>query len=451
MYRNHLASLNRWFKQRPHKPLVLRGARQVGKSTLIRLFAEEQQLELAELNFERNSEYEDLFISNDPIQIVAAIRLMLNKEINPGASILFLDEIQAAPKVLAGLRYFYEEMPDLHIVAAGSLLDFELASPSFSMPVGRISYLHLYPMSFTEFLRAIGESSLAEYLDGWQCGDEIPTPLHQKLMRLLRQNMAVGGMPEVVKAYAEGPDYRHCEQIKQDLLATFSDDFSKYGRFQDQDLIRLCYRKAPLFIGRKVKYSELNKDVPALRVARALEQLSMARVIHKVIRTAGNGLPLSAEENSKFYKLLFLDVGLVSTMLNVSWQVLQEDLMLINQGALAEQWVGQELLASFDGHQLPHLHYWAREARSSSAELDYVIAGRKAVPVEVKAGKSGSLKSLHLYMKEKPSDLAVRLNADVPSLMPIKHQVAKGDDKDYQLLSLPLYMAGQIRRLIEAA
>jgi len=200
-----------------------------------------------------------------------------------------------------------------------------------------------------------------------------------------------------------------------------------------------------------VKYSELNKDMPALRVARALEQLSMARVIHKVIRSAANGLPLSAEENSKFYKSLFLDVGLVSTMLNVSWQVLQEDLMLINQGALAEQWVGQELLASLDEYLLPHLHYWAREARSSSAELDYVIAGRQVVPVEVKAGKSGSLKSLHLYMKEKPSDFAVRLNADVPSLMSIKHQIAEGDNKDYQLLSLPLYMAGQVRRLIATA
>ncbi len=312
---------------------------------MIRLFAEEQQLELAELNFERNPEYADLFTSNDPIQIVAAIRLMLNKEITPSSSILFLDEIQAAPKVLAGLRYFYEEMPDLHIVAAGSLLDFELASPSFSMPVGRISYLHLYPMSFTEFLRAIGESSLAEYLNAWQLGDGLPVPEHQKLMGLLRQNMAVGGMPEVVNSYAEGPDYRQCEQIKQDLLATFSDDFSKYGRFQDQDIIRLSYRKAPAFIGRKVKYSALNKDMPALRVARALEQLSMARVIHKVLRTTANGLPLSAEESSKFYKLLFLDVGLVSTMLNVSWQVLQEDLMLINQGMLAKQWVGQEKLA----------------------------------------------------------------------------------------------------------
>lgn len=450
MQRNHLTSLEHWFKNPSHKPLILRGARQVGKSTLVRLFAEEQKLELVELNFERNPEHADLFRSNNPEQIVAIMRLMFNKELKAGSSLLFLDEIQAAPKVLAALRYFHEEMSDLHIIAAGSLLDFELASPSFSMPVGRIGYLHLFPMSFTEFLRAMGEQALASYLDSWQPGDNLPIPLHDKLMGLLRQNMAIGGMPEVVKAYAKEPDYRQCEQIKQDLLATFADDFSKYARFQDQELIRLCFRKAPSFVGRKVKYSEFNKAVATPRVARALEQLHMARVIHKVIRTAANGLPLSAEENRKFYKLLFLDVGLVSTMFNVSWQVLQEDLMLINQGALAEQWVGQELLASLDAYQSPHLHYWAREARSSSAELDYMIEARRPVPVEVKAGKSGSLKSLHLYMKEKSSDIAVRLNADIPSLMTIE-AAAMGSNKNktYQLLSLPLYMAGQVRRIIK--
>jgi len=164
MYRHHLTTMQQWFEQKTHKPLVLRGARQVGKSTLIRLFAEQQQLELVELNFERNAEYAELFASHNPKQTIANIRLMLNSEIKPGKSILFLDEIQAAPQILSSLRYFYEEMPELHVAAAGSLLDFEMASPSFSMPVGRMSYLHLHPMNFTEFLHASGEQRLAEYL-----------------------------------------------------------------------------------------------------------------------------------------------------------------------------------------------------------------------------------------------------------------------------------------------
>ncbi|MDQ6970517.1 MAG: AAA family ATPase [Mariprofundus sp.] len=444
MYRNHLKTMGDWFEQPSHKPLVLRGARQVGKSTLVGLFAEQQKIELVELNFERNPEYAELFSTKDPKGIVANIRLMLNKNLLPEQSILFLDEIQAVPKVLACLRYFYEEMPLLHVVAAGSLLDFELAEPEFSMPVGRISYMHMYPMSFTEFLCAVGEKALAEYVEQWQVGDEIIVPVHDKLMGLLRQNMAVGGMPEAVKDFSQSSDYRRCEVIKQDLMATFQDDFAKYARHQDQDLIRLCFRKAPAFIGRKVKYSEISRDANSQRVGKALEQLNMARVVHKVMRTSANGLPLAAEENVKFFKLLFLDVGLISTMMNVSWQVLQQDLMLINQGVLAEQWVGQELLNSLDAHQPPHLHYWARESRSSSAEVDYVIAGDKAIPVEVKAGKTGSLKSLHLFVKEKSSALAIRLNADQPSLMQIDQQEGIG----CSLLSLPLYMAGQVRRLV---
>ena len=450
MYRHHFATLQLWFMQKSHKPLILRGARQVGKSTLIRLFAAQQQLELVELNFERNSEYAELFTSHDPKQIIAGIRLMLNCEIKPGKAILFLDEVQAAPQVLGRLRYFYEEMPALHVAAAGSLLDFELASPSFSMPVGRMSYLHLQPMNFIEFLHACGEQALAEYIEAWQIGDDIPPPLHQKLMRLLRQNMAVGGMPEAIKTFCDTSDYRQCEIVKQDLLATFGDDFAKYARHQDQALIRVCFRKAPSFIGRKVKYSEISKETATPRVANALEKLDMARVIHKVIRTSANGIPLAAEENRKFFKLLFLDIGLVSTMFNVSWQVLQEDIMLVHEGAMAEQWVGQELLNSLDSHQSPCLHYWARESRSSSAEVDYMIEGVKAVPVEVKAGKSGTLKSLHLFLKEKSSDVAIRLNADLPSLMAGEHILADGKKKQYRLLSLPLYMAGQARRLVAA-
>ncbi|MDQ6979536.1 MAG: AAA family ATPase [Mariprofundaceae bacterium] len=450
MYRHHIHSLTHWYHQRIHKPLILRGARQVGKSTLVRLFAEQQELELVELNFERNPEYAELFSNYDVSQMVSNMRLILNRIIEPGKSLLFLDEIQAAPSLLAVLRYFYEDMPALHVIAAGSLLDFELTSPSFSMPVGRISYLHLYPMDFSEFLHAMGESSLAEFIGNWFPGTALPLPLHEKLMGLMRQNIAVGGMPEAVRVFADSKDYRQVEQLKQDLLATFSDDFSKYAPHQDQALIRQVFRKAPTLIGRKVKYSEIDGSLPSPRVAKALEQLSLARVIQKVVRSAANGLPLAAEENPKFFKLLFLDIGLVSTMMQVSSRALQEDLLMINQGALAEQWVGQALLSSLDAHIPPHLHYWAREARSSSAELDYVIAGGFPVPIEVKAGKGGTLKSLHQFIREKGSPFAVRLNADLPSILQQSHATADGSHCDFHLLSLPLYMAGEVRRIIDS-
>jgi predicted AAA+ superfamily ATPase len=450
MYRDQLIWLKQWAERKTHKPLVIRGARQVGKSTLVSLFAESQGLDLVLLNFERNPEYTDIFAQPDPVKIIKTLSLLLGREVEPGKSLLFLDEVQVKPEILGTLRYFYEELSSLHVIAAGSLLDFEMVSPAFSMPVGRISYLHMGPMNFTEFLRAMGDAKLADFVSAWQVGEEIPEAVHHKLMLRLRQNMAVGGMPEAVAAFAEAGSYKLCEEVKQDLLGTFSDDFAKYAKQNDYDLIRQAFRKAPLILGRKVKYSEISPDKRSVDVARVLNQLTLARVISKVLRSAANGLPLSAEENDKFFKLLFLDTGLVSTLLNLSYQALQsEDLLQVNSGALAEQWVGQALLHSLDPHEQPYLHYWAREERSSSAEVDYVIAGQgKVIPVEVKAGKSGSLKSMHVFLKEKSSDFAVRFNADRPSLMNASHQLSDGLLKEYQLLSLPLYMAGECRRLL---
>jgi hypothetical protein len=452
MYREQVLWLEQWAQRPKHKPLILRGARQVGKSTLVSLFAQQAQLELVTLNFERTPEHAKVFASNDPPQILNMLGLLLNQTIIPGKSLLFLDEVQAQPAVLGALRYFYEELPALHVIAAGSLLDFELAAPRFSMPVGRISYLHLGPMNFTEFLLAVGRDKFAQFLKQWQIGHDILPVVHNELMLWLRRYLAVGGMPEAVAAFAQTGNYKECEEIKQDLLATFTDDFAKYAKPHDHELIRTAFKKAPAMLGQKTQYAAISRDRKAADVARVIQQLCQARVITKVIQSAANGLPLSAEENPSFFKLLFLDTGLVSSLLNLSYQALQaEDVMLVNAGALAEQAVGQALLHSLEAHESPFLHYWAREQRSSSAEVDFVIAsGRHVIPVEVKAGKSGSLKSLHLFLKEKPSTLAVRFNADLPSVWQDSHPLADGSVKPYTLLSLPLYLAGECRRLVAA-
>ncbi len=292
-------------------------------------------------------------------------------------------------------------------------------------------------MGFTEFLRAIGKDKLADFIEAWKIGENIPLSLHNILMQHLRECMVVGGMPEAVAAFAKTASYKECEEIKQDLLSTFRDDFSKYASANQQDIVRQVFSKAPSIIGEKVKYSNISPHKKAAEVAKAIDLLTYARVITKVTRSSANGLPLLAEENPKFFKLLFLDTGLVSTLHNLSYQALQnEDLMMINTGALAEQWVGQALLHSINPHQSPTLNYWAREKRSSSAEVDYVIdSGRYVIPVEVKAGKSGSLKSLHLFLQEKQSEIALRFNADRPSVL-----------EDPLLISLPLYMAGSCRK-----
>jgi len=413
----------------------------VGKSTLVSLFAKQQGYALLTLNFERNPEYADFFAKSDPAEIVRLLEINFNTDIIVGKTLLFLDEIQSEPQVLKTLRYFYEEMPALHIIAAGSLLDFELNSPTYSIPVGRLSYLHLHPMGFEEFLLAMGKDKLARFIEQYEVGDDIPDSIHDLLSQQFRIYSAIGGMPEAVLTFSKTQSYKKCEAVKQDLLATFQNDFSKYTRHQDIALIRKVFNKTPVMIGSKIKYSNLSPEHRAAEVARVITLLANARIIQRVIRSASNGVPLSAEANHKFYKLIFLDVGLVSTLLNLSAEALEsDDLMLVNKGVIAEQWVGQALLLNQDSHQNPELYYWAREKKSSSAELDYVSAvARHVVGVEVKSGKTGTLKSLHLFLKEKKHAIGVRFNTEKPHW-----------SKQDKLLSLPLYLAEEFSRLATA-
>jgi len=438
MYRNRLKDLELWASASKHKPLIIRGARQVGKSTLVCLFAEESAYDLLVLNFERNPEYADLFIDNNPEKIVSLLELQFNQRIKQGKTLLFLDEIQAEPQVLKTLRYFYEEMPDLHIVAAGSLLDFELNAPTYSIPVGRVSYMHLHPMGFTEFLLATGKHKLAEFIQNYQLNDSLADVIHQTLLAQFKTFVAVGGMPEVVAMYAKTGSFKQCEVLKQDLLATFQNDFSKYAGNINTSLIRKVFSKVPTLIGNKIKYSNLLPEYKAAQVSKIIDLLSDAGVIQKVIRTSANGVPLAAEANHKFFKLVFLDIGLVSSILNLTHQALEaDDLIMVNSGSLAEQWIGQALLLNQPHNQQPELHYWAREKKSSSAELDYVSTIlNKVIGIEVKAGKTGTLKSLHLFIKEKSPPLTVRFSLQKPSVL-----------TDPKLLSLPLYFAEEFYRL----
>ncbi len=439
MYRKKLINLKQWLYKPNRKPLIIRGARQVGKSTLVKLFATDNQLDLLEINFERNPELAQLFATKDPAEIINLLEINFNFSIN-NKTLLFLDEIQAQPQVLQCLRYFYEEMPSITIIAAGSLLDFELRSPSYSIPVGRISYMYLQPMGFIEFLLADKQGKLAKYIENYAFEDDIPDVIHQKLAKEFRVFMAVGGMPEAVKTYTQTHSLKQTEEIKGDLLATFQNDFAKYSKQHQFQLIGKVFAQISKNIGNKIKYSNLSRESKSADVANVIDLLAGARVISKIVRTSANGLPLAAEANFKFFKVLFLDVGLVSTQLNASAELLStEDVLLVNNGELAEQWVGQALLLATESNQTPELHYWAREKKSSSAEVDYVIPNiNKIVAVEVKAGKTGSLKSLHLFMQEKHSNIGIRFNSDKPSYY----------EKD-KILSLPLYLAEQTSRILE--
>jgi uncharacterized protein len=452
MYRQQLSYLYKWIKETKRKPILIRGARQVGKSTLVHLLAEQSQLELVELNFERNPELVGLFKSNDPQKICQLISLQTGKTIQNNTTLLFLDEIQKATEAIVALRYFYEELPQLHVICAGSLLEFTLAEGGFPMPVGRIEYLHLGPMSFNEFLIALNEKLLADYICEFEIDDEMELSIHLKIIDFLKIYFVVGGMPESVKAYIEDKTYQKSEQVKQSILSTYRDDFGKYALISHHELIRKLFNKLPAILGNKFKYSQISSEIKSSTIATALNQLCLARVASKIHHSSANGIPLGAEQNDRFFKVLFLDIGLVSTNLGLNYLNLMDETELdfVNKGSLAEQFIGQHLLYSMPFYQEPMLHYWAREKKSSSAEVDYVISfGQKIIPIEVKAGKTGQMKSMHLFITEKQSSLGVRFNSEPPTQMEVTNKLSDGSSIQYQFLSLPLYMVDQLERLIK--
>lgn len=457
--RQEIKYLHEWAGRSIHKPLVIRGARQIGKSTLVREFARLANMPLVEVNFERNPEFREAFAVRDPARILSTLTLLTGKAITPAKSLLFLDEIQAAPEALVALRYFHEEMSQLHVVAAGSLMEFALRDARFSMPVGRVEYLYLGPMDFEDFLEALGHSNLAAHLRSFSLpdmeNDGFPMAVHLKCLDMLRQYWVVGGLPEAVSAYAApdepvGSEFERVSRIQQSVVATYRDDFNRYSHGRLRDRIQIVFDRLPVMVGRKFKYVNVSRDHRAAELADALTHLCMAGVATKIRHTAANGIPLGAEANERHFKYLYMDVGLMCRALHLNVLDLdKDDLTLINHGALAEQFVGQQLLFGGPRDEAPSLYYWVREARNAAAEIDYLMtAGQRIVPVEIKAGTTGSLRSLHQFLHDKRRDFGLRFNADVPSLLSDSKKLFNGTTVDYQLLSLPIYMAGQARRLV---
>jgi len=452
MYRKAEHYLKSWKVKSNRKPLVIRGARQVGKTYLVRSFAKEFT-NIVEINLERDPEIGQLFASNNPAKTIKLLGLQYDQMITPGKTLLFLDEVQAQPRVFAALRYFYEEMPNLHIIAAGSLLEFSLEKPTFSVPVGRIEYLHLGPMQFDEYLQAVATNNLVDFLHQFELGDELPSPLHNKFLEHLKTFFIVGGMPEAVKTLKETNSWQKCKEVKTGIISTFSDDFNKYGARVKEFTLQNLFKKIPLQVGQKFKYVNIDRNQRAAAVAQALQLLCQARVATRIHHSSANGVPLGAEINEKKFKVIFMDVGLMCTVcgLNLLDFEKAEDILLINNGAVCEQFIGQHLLYSLDYYQEPELYYWVREKKNSSAEIDYLISrGPTIVPVEVKAGTTGTLKSLQLFLKEKNRGSGVRFNSGAPSVLECSGTMQINNKTPFRLISLPLYMVGETRRLLKS-
>lgn len=448
-----MSYLKTWLVSQDRKPLVIRGARQVGKTWLVRHLAETSHKRLIELNFEKYPQYSSLFESNDPQQILLNLSTITNQTLNPDNSLLFLDEIQAAPQLLSKLRWFAEDLPRLPVIAAGSLLEFILAQHSFSMPVGRVSYMHVEPMSFEEFLLANDKKSLYDYLSNYNIGNEIPTAIHEQLITLFKEYLFVGGLPAVVLNWIAERSLSKVNQVQNDLLATYRDDFAKYsGRLAIEKLDQVMM-SVPKMLGQKFVFSHVDKSMQSTAIKRVLDLVEKARICSRIRGVSANGVPLSAEIKENYFKEIFLDVGLCSTALGLNLNQINavSEIILINQGAISEQVVGQLLRVIVPPYIEPALYCWHRDVSGSNAEIDYVIQqGSQLIPIEVKAGKTGSLKSLHLFMGLKNLSLALRINSDYPSKVPvdIKLENKTGNNVQYLLISIPFYLIEQIPRLM---
>jgi len=385
-----------WKESSGRKPLIIRGARQTGKSFTITEFGNNYfEGTIHIVNFEKRMDWHSIFELNlDVKRIISELEILSGKKITPGEDLLFFDEIQECPNAIASLRYFYEQIPELHVIAAGSLLEFALGNIPF--PVGRVQLMNMYPMNFNEFLVATGNEPAAKLISDFP--KEVSESVHNMLSGELKKYFFVGGMPECVNKYAETGSFNEVFDIQADLLATFRKDFLKYSPRIDVGCLNAVLNSVPQRIGQQIKYSGLAEGYSNPTIKKAFELLETARIFRKVKAASPAGLPLGASASDKKFKALLLDVGLLGSFYGVSrsQEYSKTDLLSVFQGALAEQFIGQEILSATGND----LFYWSREAKSSNAETDYLIEKQgKIVPVEVKSGKGGSLKSLHLLLE----------------------------------------------------
>ncbi|MCF7799530.1 ATP-binding protein [Candidatus Babeliales bacterium] len=425
-----------WKDAKFRKSLLLRGARQVGKTYAVKSFAKNFK-SFAEINLETQPEARLIFERDlDAKRIMRDIALFLKIPIIPGETLLFIDEIQITPNAVTALRYFHEQIPDLHVVAAGSLLDF--AIEQVGIPVGRVESLYMYPMSFIEFLLNLNYEIVVQEILSHKTEEQISEPVHNNLLSILAEYLAIGGMPGVVQCWIEDKDPIRCFALQNSLIDTYRQDFVKYAKKNQIKHVEVIFNSIPQQLGKKFKFSSIDGDYRKRELLPALDLLVTAGIAHKVMATSGQGIPLGANVDPKDYKIIFLDVALCQSLLGLDLEdwFLNPMQQFVNKGAIVESFVGQELLAYSSPHAKSQLYYWQRNMPSSTAEIDYLIQnGENIIPIEVKSGLGTTLKSLHLF-------LASHAN----SLYGIKFST-QNYSKYEKIYSYPLYAVAAITKI----
>jgi predicted AAA+ superfamily ATPase len=420
--------LEKWKSSRARKPLLLRGARQVGKTFSARILGKKFK-SFVEINFEKHKDATQIFSRDlDTERILGELSVLSGQKIIPGETLLFLDEIQECPDAVKSLRYFFEDKPELHLISAGSLIEFSIEK--IGLPVGRISTFYLYPVSFFEYLTAVENEGLLSMLRESCSSLYINEAFHTRLLSRLGEYMAIGGMPEALNAWANTKDLSECIKIQNSLIDTYRQDFERYGRNHQIKYLEKIFNKIPSVVGEKFKFTKISDEYRKRELEPAMELLEKAGLVHRIYHTHANGIPLGAEADFEKYKVIFIDVGLSHSVFGTSpkgW-ILNPLEEFVNRGSIAEAFVGQEFLAYSDPNVKAQLFYWHREARASSAEVDYVIAANnKIFPVEVKSGAAGRLRSMAYFQEEHSKSChGIRFYSGMPA-------------KDEKFVSFPLY------------
>lgn len=433
MYRIAIEKLFKWKKSKNRKPLIIEGARQVGKTWLMKEFGRQAYSDTVYINFDSNSRMSDLFSSDlDTTRLIMGLELYVGHKINPENTLLIFDEVQEVPRALASLKYFYENAPQYHIVCAGSLLGIALHEGT-SFPVGKVDFLKLYPLSFKEFMMATGQKRFVELLDKQDF--QMINSFKETYIDALKQYYFVGGMPEAVQSFADNKDFNEVRDIQKRILMAYEQDFSKHAPNEIVPKIRMIWNSIPSQLAKENKkfiYGLVREGGRAKEYETAIMWLADCGLVHKVSRVNGAGVPLKAYEDLKAFKLFVLDVGLLGCMVGLNQRTLLDGnyLFVEFKGALTEQYVCQQLKTIED----LGVYYYTNNR--GSCEVDYVIdTGELIVPVEVKAEVNLKAKSLKTFRDKFSPEISVRTS------------MANYKEEDW-LINLPLYAIEQISGVV---
>lgn len=448
--RYELANLNQWFNSENRKPLLMRGPRQVGKTSLVRHFAKQAKLQLVEVNLELQQTLRASFCQMDPEKVLKDIQIELGVKIGKH-SLLFIDEIQFVPEAIQGLRYFYELRPGIPLIAAGSLLEFVLSDHDFSMPVGRIEMFYMGPMKFSDFLKARKQPQLYKTLTQFTLSQELTVLEHKKFLDYFIEYLQIGGMPEAIREFVQTESFEKVRKIQKNILQSYRDDFAKYAKRIPIERIDRVFKYAISNIGKKVKYSEIDPNEQSKSLLLAIELLEKAGVIYRVFHSAGSGIPLEVSKQDKIFKFLFMDIGLVSAALNLDAEEINKiyfnpplDVLLLHRGMISEQFVGQSLLYD-QTNEKKSIYYWLRDQQSNKAEVDFLIEkGLQIIPIEVKAGRTGNIRSLVEFIRDKCSKENSSRIAYKFGIKQLSVRETKIENVTLKVYELPIYLSERL-------